>query len=153
MSRSSYSDDCDGWDLIRWRGAVASAIRGRRGQAFLREMLAALDAMPEKRLIRGRFIENGEACALGVVALARGCDVSKVDPEDSEQVAGAFGISEALAAEIEYENDEFYDYGLGAAIYSPGERLWRHMRAWVAENITEGSTVTGSPGDIKGATP
>lgn len=51
MSRSGYTEDCDGWDLIRWRGAVASAIRGKRGQAFLREALAALDAMPEKQLI------------------------------------------------------------------------------------------------------
>jgi hypothetical protein len=37
MSRSGYSDDLENWSLIRWRGAVASAIRGRRGQAFLRE--------------------------------------------------------------------------------------------------------------------
>jgi hypothetical protein len=46
MSRSGYSDDHSEWDLIRWRGAVASAIRGKRGQAFLRELLVALDAMP-----------------------------------------------------------------------------------------------------------
>jgi hypothetical protein len=39
------------WSHIRWRGAVASAIRGGRGQAFLREMLAAMDAMPVKRLV------------------------------------------------------------------------------------------------------
>lgn len=53
MSRSGYSEDWDGenWTFIRWRGAVKSALRGKRGQAFLREALAALDAMPEKRLI------------------------------------------------------------------------------------------------------
>lgn len=58
MSRSGYSDDYDGdnWDLIRWRGAVTSAIRGKRGQAFLREALAALDAMPEKQLIAGDLV-------------------------------------------------------------------------------------------------
>lgn len=58
MSRSGYSEDYDGdhWDLIRWRGAVASSIRGKRGQAFLREALAALDAMPEKKLITGDLI-------------------------------------------------------------------------------------------------
>jgi len=29
MSRSGYTDSCDmdQWDLIRWRGAVASAVR------------------------------------------------------------------------------------------------------------------------------
>ncbi|KGC50992.1 hypothetical protein DO66_5867 [Burkholderia pseudomallei] len=36
MSRSGYSDDCGGWSLIRWRGAVNSAIKGARGQKFLR---------------------------------------------------------------------------------------------------------------------
>ena len=72
MSRSGYSDECDGWDLIRWRGAVASAIRGQRGQAFLREMLSALDAMPEKRLISEELERDGEVCAMGAVG-QRGC--------------------------------------------------------------------------------
>lgn len=52
MSRSGYTDDDD--DPLatgRWRAQVRSAIRGKRGQAFLRELIAALDAMPEKALI------------------------------------------------------------------------------------------------------
>ena len=61
MSRSGYVDDmCDQWAMIRYRGAVRSAIRGRRGQAFLREMLAALDAMPEKRLTAGALVFDGQ---------------------------------------------------------------------------------------------
>lgn len=51
MSRSGYNDDIDNWALIKWRGQVASAIRGKRGQKMLRDLLAALDAMPEKSLI------------------------------------------------------------------------------------------------------
>lgn len=52
MSRSGYTDDVeDNWQLIRWRGQVASAIRSKRGQSLLRELVEALDAMPEKRLI------------------------------------------------------------------------------------------------------
>ena len=51
---------CNEWSLIRYRGAVKSAIRGKRGQAFLREMLAALDAMPEKRLSAGALIFDGQ---------------------------------------------------------------------------------------------
>ena len=52
MSRSDYnSDNYSEWSLIRWRGAVASATRGKRGQSFLRDLLASLDAMPVKRLI------------------------------------------------------------------------------------------------------
>lgn len=63
MSRSGYIDELDQWDLIRYRGQVASAIRGKRGQAFLRDLLAALDAMPEKRLIAGTFErDDGDMC-------------------------------------------------------------------------------------------
>ena len=52
MSRSGYTDDLDD-DLAmgRWRGMVASATRGRRGQKLLTDLLAALDAMPEKALV------------------------------------------------------------------------------------------------------
>src|ERR1043165_286590 len=110
MSRSGYSDDCDSqearWTLIRWRGAVNSAIKGKRGQAFLREALAALDALPEKRLIAKDLAAHGEFCTLGAVGARRGIDMSEVDPEDYETVAPMFGISEALAREIVYLNDD-----------------------------------------------
>ncbi len=126
MSRSGYTDDCDGWDLIRWRGAVKSAVRGKRGQAFLREMLVALDAMPDKRLIAEDLIDaDGDVCAMGAVGLRRGVNLEAVDPEDREQVAKAFGIAGALAAEIAWENDE---------PCHPEER-WLRMRAWIVARI------------------
>ena len=51
MSRSGYCDDLDPLDLGRWRAQVASAIRGKRGQKLLKELLTALDSMPKKELI------------------------------------------------------------------------------------------------------
>ncbi len=64
MSRSGYSEDGDQWQMIKWRGAVASAFRGRRGQAFLREMRDALDALPVKRLLRDELVQFGIAHAM-----------------------------------------------------------------------------------------
>ncbi len=62
MSRSGYCDDIDDpLALGRWRGQVKSATRGQRGQKLLREMLAALDAMPEKRLVSGALEISSEA--------------------------------------------------------------------------------------------
>ena len=158
MSRSGYSDDCDSAELNMWTGAVASAIRGKRGQAMLRELLAALDALPENRLATESLVSaEGEYCALGALGRARGMDMESIDPEDRKSVAWAFGIAEALAAEIMYRNDEVIDeckyidvtfsgpvrpiypeYGkhtktvrmLGAA-----EKRWSYMREWVASNI------------------
>lgn len=58
MSRSGYIDDYDddNGSLAMYRGQVASAMRGKRGQAFLRGLLSALDEMPEKRLIAGHLV-------------------------------------------------------------------------------------------------
>ena len=130
MSRSGYVDDCENnWSLICWRGAVNSAIKGRRGQAFLKEMLEALDALPEKKLIASELEQDGQVCALGAIGKARGMDMSDVDPYDRETVAGKFGIADALAAEIMHHNDDIY---FGDA--TP-EGRFRSVRRWVESSI------------------
>lgn len=131
MSRSGYVDDMDDqWALIRWRGAVKSAIRGKRGQSFLREMVAALDAMPEKSLITEELAMNGEVCALGAVGMLRGIDMTQVEPTEYDEVAKLFGISDALAREIMFENDE------GSLRNETAEQRWQRVRNWVQEQIT-----------------
>lgn len=144
MSRSGYSDDCDDqWAWIRWRGAVASAIRGKRGQAFFREMLEALDAMEDKRLhyhvlARG---PSGPACAMGVVVQKRGLDVTelenRIEDGDDEfdsysigaETAAILDIPRTLACEIAYINDE------GGWHDETPEGRWLRMRTWVASQI------------------
>lgn len=153
MSRSGYSDECDGWALIRWRGAVNAALKGKRGQAFLRETLAALDAMPVKELAADSLANaQGQFCTLGAVGAARGLDMANIDPECRYSVAAAFGIAEAMAAEIMYLNDEVdrsiwierpgpvRDYWESQRLGShrrdaSGEERWRRMREWVAMQI------------------
>lgn len=130
MGRSGYSDDLDAWDLIRWRGAVASAIRGKRGQAFLREMRQALDVLPEKRLVQSVLVSDEGCCAMGAVAKLREADTTNVDPFERDEVADFFGIAEALAAEIAFENDDDpYRDGV-----TPEQR-WQRMRMWVDARI------------------
>lgn len=131
MSRSNYSDDSDDpWASIMWRGAVISATNGARGQKFLHEMLAALDALPEHRLVAEALIErDGTVCAMGAVGKARGVDMAPVDPEDSVTVAHLFNIAEALAREIAFVNDE------GSYRPETPEQRWTRMRAWVERQI------------------
>jgi hypothetical protein len=129
MSRSGYNDDCSGWDLIRWRGAVNSATVGARGQKLLKDMLEALDAMPVKKLVSGELEEDGNYCALGVLGKLKGIQLSKLDPEDYDAVAKAFDIAPALAREIVYENDE-------AWYQDTPETRWIRMRNWVEKQIT-----------------
>ena len=130
VSRSGYSDDYDleNWDLIRWRGQVASAIRGKRGQAFLRELVAALDAMPEKRLIANELESFGNVCAIGSVGMQRGVDMTKLDPDDYDRIAATFGIAPQLVQEIEWMNDEAY-FG------ETPEGRWKFMRDWAVRKL------------------
>ena len=142
MSRSGYSEgyEMENWSYIRWRGQVASAIRGRRGQAFLRELVDALDAMPEKRLISNNLEHAGNVCAIGSVGLSRGEDMSQLDPHDYDSIAAKFGIAHQLVQEIEWENDEVYgEWGKwdekACRIVRSDEGRWKHMRAWAIANL------------------
>jgi len=139
MSRSGYVEDVeDNWMFIRWRGCVASAARGHRGQQFFRDLIAALDNLPEKKLVRGSLVAEDGCCAMGAVALHRGVRVDDVDidPEDdfgesSEIVAQRLNIANALAKEVAFVNDED-----GPMMYeeTPEERF-RRVRAWAVNNL------------------
>jgi len=142
MSRSDYSDDVDyQWAYICWRGAVAKAISGKRGQAFLKEMLQALDAMPEHRLIDGALIDKGNVCAIGAVGKSRSVEMSGLDPEDVYTIAETFGVSQALVREIYFMNDE------GAVYNETPEQRYQRMRRWVSSLIrTAAEAVTQESG-------
>lgn len=129
MTRSGYTDDEHDWGFIRWRGAVNSALRGRRGQAFLSEMLVALDALPAPRLIKGDIVKHGECCGMGAVALKRGMDVARIDPDDPDTVAARFDLSVAMARELAFINDE-----AGLTGETPEQRFIR-VRAWVVQQL------------------
>lgn len=149
MSRSGYSDDCeDNWGWIQWRGRVASAMRGKRGQAFLQEMLEAMAALPLPRLIRDDLaaadrvsfshwglIEADSVCAIGAVGKARGIDMTELDPEDYEAVAAKFNIPTVLAQEIVYMNDE-------AFWRETPEARFARMRKWIEKALYEPSAIT-----------
>lgn len=130
-NRSDYTDDPeDQWAYIRYRGAVKSAIRGKRGQEFLKEALKALDALEKKELIRDELIDaTGACCALGAVGRARNLPgLNEVDVNDYKQIAELFGIPQALAREIMYENDD--------PDRESGTQRFLRMREWILKKIT-----------------
>lgn len=135
MSRSGYVDDLDPWPLIKWRGQVTSALRGRRGQRLLRDLIAALDALPEKRLIEGAFEQDGEFCALGAAGRLRGIDLSDLypDEEDAERVAERFDVAHQLVREVTFVNDED-----GPPRETP-ERRFQRVRSWAVKQLLDAS--------------
>lgn len=131
MSRSSYSYDCEYLDL--YRANVVRALTGKRGQVFLQELAAVLDAMPEKRLIADALIDDEGVCAIGAVCKARGLDVSQIDDEDSAVVGRLVNIADCMAAEIAFINDEERGF------ITPEQR-WDHVRKWVKSYILDTET-------------
>lgn len=155
MSRSGYSDDAE--NVAMWRGQVANATRGRRGQKLLRDMVAALDAMPDKRLFQGHLVApDGGVCALGALGQMRGVDMSKFEKyidddgecDDPNALADHLGreldAAYQLIMEVQYMNDEYFDF-----YYTPGdyrsskcieytpEERWTKMREWAAKQIID----------------
>ena len=143
MSRSGYSEDCDGNELWLWRGAVKRAITGKRGQKALTDFVSALDALPVKALVQGSFTTTEGCCSLGALAKYREVDVSDLNPQQEESdpyyadevdrdvVSARFDIAPALAAEIMFLNDEA---GRGS---ETGEERWGRMRCWATQHIVE----------------
>lgn len=142
MSRHGYSDDWDGdnWEVIRAAGAYKAAVRGKRGQAFLRELAAALDAMPVKELVDEVLEEDGAYCALGVLGAARGIDLSALDTYDHQLLATTFGVSETLARHVMYENDERSFWQPHMTEQQERERRWRRVRNWVESELTSAAS-------------
>lgn len=131
--RSGYSNDLDQRDLALWRGRVASASRGKRGQTLFKTLLKALDAMPVKRLVAHDLVNGyGDVCTLGAGGkLMEIQDLVKIDPEDHHILADRFDVSACLIQEIEYMNDE------GCPNYDgeTPEQRYERMRDWLIKQI------------------
>lgn len=148
MSRAGYSEDLDNWQLIRWRGQVASAIRGKRGQAFFKALVEALDGMPEKELVSGDLQDDsGCMCTLGALAKHKGLNLDQLDTYDYDDLGQQFGIAYQLAQEVMYENDEGSTCHLigGAWVRETPELRWQRMRNWAVSHLSdsERNTVHG----------
>lgn len=141
MTRHGFVDYCDfdeDPNLLegRWLARVKSAMRGKRGQAFLRDLIAALDAMPVKEL-HPHNVAGENLCAMGVVGVYRGADLTKPQEELNEEdgdhewateyTGDILDIAPSLAREVAYLNDEGF-YG------TPAE-TWSQMRRWAEKNL------------------
>lgn len=121
MSRSCYSDDYGDeypGQLELFRANVERSIRGRAGQARLRELREALLALPVKELEAEMFAggapEKPRVCALGAWALAKaGGDVERAadmvpgdaDDYDTARALGPSGWPRLVVLDAIYVND------------------------------------------------
>lgn len=152
MSRS-YNEDND-WDYARqclWDNAVRRATHSKRGQKVLRDVEAALLALPEKRLIEGQISDGTGVCFVGALDAHRrvleGADWQSAltamhdpdyDPEDDYETVDDTArwaeqhlkMAFSLAWDMAFWNDHIADR------LSPEER-WTAALRWVRTRIDE----------------
>lgn len=148
----SRFDDCYDEDFPNqaelYRANVQRALKGKRGQAFLKELEEALVALPEKKLIEGRICEMGKVCAMGALALKRRVssgekieDALRWLEDEAPQEGYAdetaafmekhFGVLGCLAMEVAYTNDERRQKD------PTEEARYEKVLTWVRENIAK----------------
>mgnify|MGYP001617680037 CR=1 FL=1 len=155
MSRIEHNESDSVEDQLRYHAFAWNAhqaLRGGRGQRILRELEAALIALPERRLIRGEFVTAaGEVCALGALALRRKLATGRSVPValaeirqefgsldeqnadvDCVDVGRALGIGEHIAWETIMQNDERREGCMPERQEGcTPERRYEHVLTWV----------------------
>lgn len=157
--RISYSEEEDfPGQFSLWRANLGRALRGRRGQAALRELRDALLALPDKKLIDGHIAKDGAVCAVGALMLDKKMKSLGVareealklleadyvpyggwekwdgyDDADTAEEAKAYGIPYMVAWRLVELNDE--------DLYKadPEER-YRRVLAWTEKQLAEAAT-------------
>jgi hypothetical protein len=133
MGRSGYSDDGEyesNWDEIMAAGQLQAAIRGKRGQKFLGDLVEALDALPEKRLIAEELRSSEGVCALGCVGVSRGLNLEGLDSWQHDKMADIFDISLTLVRQVEWLNDD-------DCFWQTPEQRWQSVRKWAVSHVRQ----------------
>lgn len=110
--RISYIDDeqFEG-QFALWQANCRRSMKGKAGQQALRDLEAALLALPDKRLIHGSLVDDqGGVCAIAAYGKYKGVDLSKFDPEDSSNEVGIeAGMPRLVAWKVVELNDVLLD--------------------------------------------
>lgn len=110
-----------------WQANCYRSLHGKKGQAALRELEAALIALPTKRLIAGKLVEQGDVCAIGALALHKGATEEVLEHHDDEYMEGVgmeYGLPKLVAWKVVEANDIEFDYYVDT--WAPGPAQWVH---------------------------
>ena len=129
--RINYSEDEDfGGQFELWQANCRRSIKGAKGQQALRELRDALLALPTKRLISGALESNGEFCAIGAYAKAKGLTLAQFGEDEHERAGEEAGMPRLVSWKVVYENDEGCGW-LPRSVVEPPEARYERMLRWV----------------------
>lgn len=167
MSRHGYSDDYSNeWHDIaangRWKASLNRAIKGKRGQAFLRAFIDQLESMPlDKRELGADSITepSGAMCSLGVMLHANGKPAPSPESESylgpfegweewetrewwtenaGPAIAEDLNIAKSMAEEIMYVNDEWFNPPRDCPRQRERRLRWAYMLRWAKSKLVAG---------------
>ncbi len=131
--RISYTEDEEfGGQFELWQANCMRSLKGKVGQRELRELRAALLALPEKRLVCGLLESaDGEMCAIAAYGKHKGVDLSEFDLDyDNDKVGIAGGMPSLVAWKVVEMNDVEFSH-------VSREGRYERMLAWVESLITD----------------
>lgn len=127
MSRVDYSEDEDfpGQRELQQANMVR-LLAGKKGQAILRDLEAALLELPQKRLIANHGAKDGEVCAVAALAVYR---EARSKGQAREQVLRELEAREREYLGPDFDSEEWGDdewtLGLGESVGVPHSLAWR----------------------------
>lgn len=127
-SRVNYSDEEDypGQSGL-FQANCDRSLRGKKGQAELRELKAALLALPEKYLLGNLLYDDaGGVCAIGAYGKYKGVNLATFDPEEGDH--DEVGIAGGMPRLVAWKVVEMNDIELETA---KPEQRYRRMLAWI----------------------
>jgi hypothetical protein len=139
MTRLYYDDDLDPSREGLVAGALRSAVRGKRGQRFIRDLVQALDALPSPELAAGALEDEDTecCCAFGAVRRFRGSDAVPLwfDPMEEDltpdHLAEPFNVSETLAWAVVQVNED----GMTGNDVSTRRHRWNVVKDWAIRQL------------------
>jgi len=107
--------------------SLERSINSKRGQAFLRELILALNALPEKILIYGDFENSDGYCVMGACLKYRNLNVREID-DSNEGLGSIFNIHTEFIEKVIDVNDS-------PRIIETQTKRWHRVRDWAVSNL------------------
>lgn len=152
--RIVYAEDEDfAGQAALWEANLTRSLAGRRGQQSLRELEAALLALPEKRLVADALETDAGVCAIGALAKFKQYDGDMALPEVLDEyeeykvqdamlkVAKELGLPKLVATAVIAENDDSYPPNM-----TP-ERRYERVLSWVRSHTQSHEQVSSTAND------
>lgn len=137
MSRIGYAEDeTFPGQFSLWQANCGRSLQSQKGQGSLRELEAALLALPTKRLVANEFDNGTDVCAIGALARFKGLKPEGDTEYEMEEVGVQCGMPRLVAWKVVEVNDFSDLYSFSGPKLTP-ERRYDLVLDWVRRQLAK----------------